>query len=344
MLTEKVNGNSAFSQVGWIDKAIAWMEGATGKRLSTKREIEQFNAGGGFSLVRLHTEDDCDYWLKATGEPNAHELSITTYLAKLNTGYLPELVSTKPEWNAWLMSGEATQIPEIPTEPLGLLVLLEEVVESMAKLQMKTDGATLDLLNAGAFDQGMGVFEKHSAALFNYLEEAMSMQISTQAPRLERQRIQDLHAIFEEVCRRMASLNLPETIVHGDINLGNIVTGAGYCQFIDWCETYLGNPLSTLQHLLLLNKVENLNAREFINRLLRCKYRDVWATNYDPHVFEQGFVYMPLMAIVSTLYGRGNWLNSSERNDPHRLSYARTLVRCMDRAAREPELLEALCH
>jgi hypothetical protein len=344
MLTEKVNGNSAFSQVGWIDKAIAWMEGATGKRLSTKREIEQFNAGGGFSLVRLHTEDDCDYWLKATGKPNAHELSITTYLAKLNTGYLPELVSTKPEWNAWLMSGEATQIPEIPAEPLGLLVLLEEVVESMAKLQMKTDGATLDLLNAGAFDQGMGVFEKHSAALFNYLEEAMSMQISTQAPRLERQRIQDLHAIFEEVCRRMASLNLPETIVHGDINLGNIVTGAGYCQFIDWCETYLGNPLSTLQHLLLLNKVENLNAREFINRLLRCKYRDVWATNYDPHVFEQGFVYMPLMAIVSTLYGRGNWLNSSERNDPHRLSYARTLVRCMDRAAREPELLEALCH
>jgi hypothetical protein len=344
MLTEKVNGNSSFSQVGWIDEAVAWMECVTGRKLSTKREIEQFNAGGGFALVRLHTEDDCDYWLKATGEPNTHELSITTYLSKLNTGYLPELVSTKPAWNAWLMSGEAIQIPDIPTEPFELFRLLEDVVESMAELQMKTEGASLHLLDAGAFDQGMDVFEKHSAALFDYLEEAMSLQTSTKAPRLEKQRIQELHATFEEVCHRMADLHLPETIVHGDINPGNIVTGAGYCQFIDWCETYLGNPLITLQHLLLLNKVENLDVREFINRLLRRKYRDVWATNYDPQGFEQGFVYMPFVAIASTLYGRGNWLNTPERNDPPRLSYARTLARCMDRAAREPELLEALCH
>jgi hypothetical protein len=171
----------------------------------------------------------------------------------------------------------------------------------------------------------------------------MSVQTSTKVPRLEGQRIRELRTTFDEVCQCVAGLCLPETIVHGDINPGNIVTGVGHCQFIDWCETYLGNPLITLQHLLSLNKLENLEIREFINRLLRQKYRDVWATKYDPQWFEKGFVYMPLMAIASTLYGRGNWLNSPERNDPRRQSYARALARCMDRAARKPELLEALC-
>jgi hypothetical protein len=343
MLGENSNGHTPLSQVGWINEAIAWMESSTRKKLSSKRDIEQFSAGGGFALMRLHTTDNWNFWLKAAAGANTHELSITTYLSKLGTGYLPELISTKPAWNAWLMSGEAIQIPEIPIGPLELFRLLEDAVESMAELQMRAEGASLDLLDAGAFDQRTKVFEKHSAALFDYLEESMSMQTSTKVPRLEGRRIRELRTTFDEVCQCVAGLCLPETVVHGDINPGNIVTGVGHCQFIDWCETYLGNPLITLQHLLSLNKLENLEIRELINRLLRQKYRDVWATKYDPQWFEKGFVYMPLMAIASTLYGRGNWLNSPERNDPRRQSYARALARCMDRAARKRELLEALC-
>jgi len=53
---------------------------------------------------------------------------------------------------------------------------------------------------------------------------------------------------------------------------------------------------------------------------------------------------MPILAAASTLYGRGDWLHSPRRNDPRRQSYARSLARHMDRAAREPRLLEALCH
>jgi hypothetical protein len=125
MLGENSNGHRPLSQVGWINEAIAWMESSTRKKLSSKRDIQQFNAGGGFALVRLHTTDNWDFWLKAAGGANTHELSITTYLSKLGTAYLPELISTKPAWNAWLMSGEATQIPEIPIEPLELFRLLE---------------------------------------------------------------------------------------------------------------------------------------------------------------------------------------------------------------------------
>jgi hypothetical protein len=82
-------------------------------------------------------EDDWDYWLKATGQPNAHELSITTLLAKLCGSYLPELISSRPEWNAWLMSGEATCVKEILTAPFQLFTLLEDAVECMADMTVR---------------------------------------------------------------------------------------------------------------------------------------------------------------------------------------------------------------
>lgn len=337
------NASGPFSRVGWIDEAIQWLEAETGRKLSSKRGIEQYNAGGSFALVRFRMEDDWDYWLKATGRPNAHELSITTLLSKLCGSYLPELISSKPEWNAWLMSGEAKCVTEMPTAPFQLFTLLEDAVESMATLQMKTQGHNLDLLQAGAFDQDMQVLQNHAAELFDYLEEAMSLQTSTKVPLLEKKRIQELRVVFEEVCQRVEHLGICETIVHGDMNRGNILTGGGHCQFIDWSEAYLGHPLITLQHLLLLNRVENSEIRDFINLLLKQRYLGIWVASCDPDALDEGLVYMPILAAASTLYGRGDWLTSPRRDDQCRQSYARSLARHMDRAAREPSLVEALC-
>jgi hypothetical protein len=334
--------DSPFAQIGWIEEAIGWMESVTHRQLSSKSGIEQYNVGGPFSLVRFHTDDDGHYWLKATGEPNAHELAVTSLLSKLGEDYLPEMISSRSAWNAWLMSGQASGVTELPSDPIELFRLLEDAVESMAELQMKTAGHGLDLRRAGAFDQSREVFQAHSEALFDYLERAMNLQTSTKAPRLEKRRLQQIRAIFENVCRRMEELGLPETVVHGDLNDGNILTGLGHCQFIDWCEAYVGNPLISLQHLLLLNRVESAETSGFINRVLKERYRDVWTAMCYPEDLEVGFVYMPILAAASALYGRGDWLTTSERDETHRQAHARCLARHMDRAARAPELLLTL--
>jgi hypothetical protein len=336
--------NSPFSQIGWIDQAITWVESETGRKLSSKSQIEQYNASGAFSLVRFPMEDDSSYWLKATGTPNAHEPSITRLLSELGGDYLPEFIASKPEWNAWLMSGEVTHAEELPTEPYKLFCFLNGAVKAMGELQMKTQRRRNDLLEAGAFDQSIEVFREHSEALFDYLEEAMSFQSSTKVPRLERSRLQNIRMIFETVCRYMEDLDLPETIVHGDLNCGNILIGCGHCRFIDWCEAHVGSPLVSLQHLLLLNKSEHPETRRQINLLLKERYLKIWAASCHPDVLNEGFICMPLLSIVSTLYGRGDWLNAPKRNDPRRMCYARTLARHMDRATREREFLEALCH
>jgi hypothetical protein len=340
LLTEECA--NPFARIGWVDEASTWLETVTGQRILSKSDVEQLNAGGAFTLLRFHTEDGADYWMKATGEPNAHELSITSLLSRLCDGYLPKLIATRPDWNAWLMSGGASPIPELPTDSVMLFSLLEGAVESMAELQLRTMGREQDLLKAGAFDQGMDILLAHSDALFTYLEECMQLQTSTKVPRIEKGRLEELKQIFESVCGRLSALGLPNAVVHGDMSLANILRGDGYCQFIDWCETYVGNPLITLEHLLLLNQLTNPELKDFIDHVLKAKYRTVMSKVCDVTAIDEGMIYTPFLAAASALYGRGTWLETCCREQPYRQAWARTLARHMDWAARNPAMQSTL--
>jgi|ERR1700733_294644 len=329
---------SFFSRIGWINQSIAWVETETGKRTSSKSQIEQYNTGRNFSLIRFRMEDESEYWLKATGEPNTHEMAVTCLLSKLAEGYLPRVISTRPAWNAWLMSGEIAPKRERQTDPFQLLGI---AVESMAALQFKTIGHRSSLLAVGAFDQSMTVFQQHSEAVFDFLEEAMPSPMSRQAAPLDVLRLRELRRIFEDTSRRMEDLDLPQTVVHGDMNRDNILAGPGQCQFLDWCEAYVGCPFITLQHLLLLNQ-DGSEGWAPRNAALKDRYRRVWLRACNAAVIDKGFVYMPLLAIASTLYGRCNWFTASARENSRRQAYALNLVQHLDRAARSPELLHAL--
>jgi hypothetical protein len=335
---------SPFTRIGWFDEAAAWIEAATGRRVSRNADIEQLNAGGAFALVRFGADDGWNCWLKATGEPNKHELSITSLLSQLCGGYLPEFLALKPQWNAWLTSAEGTGITDLPANPFELFRLLEDAVGSLAELQVRTVGAESELLDAGAFDQRLDVLLSRSDALFDYLDEVMELSACRHLPRVERESLVEIRTAFKLLYERLHHRGIPETIVHGDMNPGNIVIGYEHCQFIDWSEAYVGQCIVSLEHLLLLvNSIENPDLRAFMKASLKQRYVDAWATVCAPDALQEGFCYMPLMAAASALYGRGDWLNSPERYDVRHLLYARTIVTYMERALRHPELQEALC-
>jgi hypothetical protein len=89
------NGESThrgpFSRTGWIREAVQWIRNATGNVIQLSEGIEQHNACGTFALVQLRAQGGLGYWLKATGEPNQHELAITMQLAELAPAHLPSL-------------------------------------------------------------------------------------------------------------------------------------------------------------------------------------------------------------------------------------------------------------
>ena len=339
-----LNGRSkyAVSQIGWIEDAIAWVESVTGRKVQSNTGVEQFNGGRGFALLRVRVEDGREFWLKATGEPHMHELATTALLSELAGDYLPEIIASKPEWNAWLMSAASAVIGTLPTDPVELFSLLERVVVAMAELQARTVGHAQDLRRVGAFDQSAAVLAAHSHQMFDYLEEAMDKQTSTRVPVIPRTRLAEIRNIFDQTCGRMGELNLPETVIHGDLSTGNLVMRGQECRFIDWSEAYVGNPLITLQHILLLNQAGPPELIAFMNQVLTDRYRKVIERVCDPASIDEALIYMPLLAAASALYGRGDWVETTSQAPGRRHAYARTLARHMDRAASDPSLLNAL--
>ena len=328
--------------IGWIDEAIAWVETATGRRASSKADVEQYNTGGGFTLVRLRMEGGGAYWLKATGAPSTHERRVTSLLSKLCCACVPEVVAEQPVWNAWLMRDGGDHIAALPREASGVMRLLEGAVQSLAELQVRTVGSELNLLEAGVFDHRTCVLRNEADALFAYMDETMGFQTSTKVPRVETKRLRELQNLFEDVCSYMEELGLPDTVLHGDMNLGNILVADERCVFIDWCESYVGNPLVTFEHLLLLNQIDDPSLKASCNQSLRETYRTAMSKMCDSKAIDAGFACMPLIAAASAIYGRGDWLRTPLRNDPRRQAYVRGIARHMDRAAREPILLGAL--
>jgi hypothetical protein len=336
MLAGDTGERGPFSRIGWIDEAIQWIESEIPSSTVLTDDIQQYNASGTFALVRFPMRDGSAYWLKATGAPNAHELAVTVALSELCPEYLPPLIAVLSDWNAWLMK-EAGH----PLEAAPQSFVLEQSAVALAQLQMRTVGLGAVLLAVGVADQRITVFHEHSLEVLDYLEEAMAQQTSTKVPRLERQRLSEIGLILQDACLRMEDLGIPDTVIHGDINCGNILFDGARCRFIDWSEGYTGNPFVTFQHLLLLNNGEQQETNALC---LKEAYKRCWMEYISPAQIDAAFTLMPLLAIASYLYGRGDWLRSSPRNDPQRQSYIRSLARHMDRAAQQPALRAALCH
>lgn len=327
------NAHGPFSRIGWIQDAREWMRAEVGHDIAFTEEVRQLNASGSFALARFSTRAGPAYWLKATGGPNIHEFHITRKLAELCPEYLPRQIAAREDWNAWLMedAGQPLDSMELP--------MLEEAVLTMARLQRRTLGGTGEFLAAGAFDQRIGTLRTHLRELMEYLQEAMAKQTSTKAPRLDRHRLCRLESALRDACLRMEDVNIPDTLVHNDVNLANLLFKGMRCCFTDWCETGIGNPFLGFEYLCLL---QSRSGEDWRSRL-REVYRQCWIGFLETSAVDEAFALSPLLAMLASLYDRGTWFYASRRNLPHVESLARSLARHMDRLVLDPRFQETLC-
>lgn len=320
-----------FPRLGWIYEAMAWVESVTGATFSSKRNIAQWNAGGGFALLRACSDDGRHYWLKATGKPNLHEFAIIRLLSESYPDFLPRLVAIKTEWNAWLTEDGGAPI----SDPPGAAELVS-ATRRMARFQFLTAGHTAALVAVGACDQRTIVLRSHIDEIVVHLVEAMATQTSTKATPLSRDRLLEIGVILNDACSYLEALKVPDTLIHNDLNPGNILSNGTNCVFTDWSEAAVGNPFIVCERLCHLNPYH----RESVQAV----YRHRWSDLLSERNIDQALALMPLLAIYSYLFGRGDWPKRTESASPRFESSARSLARHMDRAAREISLLEALCH
>ena len=319
-----------FSHFGWIDEAITWMERVTGRTFNSSRGVEQWNAGGGFALLRACSDDGRHFWLKATGEPNAHEFAITRFLWESCPDFLPRLVAIREDWNAWLTEDAGDPLPDAPGPDE-----LASAAKRMAGLQLMTVGRTDELLAAGAFDQRLLVLRSHIDPVIAYLIDTMARQTSTKSAPLGRDRLLELSEILRDACFRLEAFDIPDALIHNDLNAGNILSDGAKCVFTDWSEAAVGNPLLSCERLCQLSRPHAES--------VRACYRDCWSPWLAAGILDEAIALTPLLAIYAYLYGRGDWIGQTRGARPQFESYARSLARHMDRAAKDSSLMEALC-
>jgi hypothetical protein len=331
-LTQTLNGgvSSSFSRLGWINEAVAWLEKETGHRLSSRDCIEQLNAGGAFALLRLPMGDGRKYWLKATGEPNAHEFAVTLCLSQYFPDALPPLIAAKEDWNAWLTEEVGARLPDQPTaEPLV------RAAQAFASLQLRTTTRIDALLNSGVFDLRIATLTQSIDSIMEYLACAMTRQQTRRVAPLSLGQLRELTAVLRDTCECMTSLSIPDTLIHNDLSPGNVLDDGSRCVFTDRSEEAISNPFLSCERLCQLNPAQSEN--------VHAVYRDVWSQHLHVAAIDKAFVLMPLLAIYAYLYGRGDWMRNKSCH-PRFESYARGLARHMYRAAKNPLLVETLCH
>ena len=335
-------------RLGWLEQAVEWVETTTNSRLLTTGDVLQLNAGHGFALLRFAMADGSKYWLKATGFPNAHEYEITRYLSgsadSLSAQKRPisRLIALKPEWNAWLMEDAGPSISEQLEDTNGSSIALQSSLSGLLRLQRMTIGKSECLLQAGAFDQRWAIWSALRGELFEHIIEAMAQQTSTKVPSVSAERLRMVQELFALACDEVENLGLPATVVHGDLSRNNILVGSS-CHFVDWSEAYLGCPLANFAHILMLNRAQDPQLHMGLNKSLAHAYCDGWSDWVDPKRLAEALKYAPMIGAFSALHGRGDWLDTADRNDPRRLAYSRTLGRYLDRAAQDLEAGDSSC-
>jgi hypothetical protein len=336
LLNNGETGRGPFSRFGWIEEACNWVGIEPSSKLTEfNGELKQLNAAANYALVRFAREAAPPIWFKAVRDQTAPEYRITSTLAKLLPEFLPPMVASREEWSAWWMEDAGGSLDDARSEELFGHAALR-----LAELQKASIPHIHALLKGGCDDQRIPVLRKRIPQMMDFIEGAMAGKQSSPSPKLGRGRLREVWRILEEACFSLEALGIPDTLMHGDINLGNILVGHG-CVFIDWAQASIGNPFVTFEQLRV-QIAEDQNTAQWTPYMTE-KYTKSWGQILSASQIKCALAVVPLISVALELCGRWTWLTSDRLHEPRFQSYVRGLARQMDRAVRDLELREIIC-
>lgn len=325
-----------FSKLGWINEAQSWVQSCVSNRnLHLNEDIRQLNASGCCALVRFGTTEGPAYWLKAASAQSAHEWMVTQTIARCCPEFVPQLIDVRSDWKAWLM--------EDAGQPLNATNLnaFTQATHALAQMQIASSPHTDVLLRGGCFDQHLSNLRASIPGLVNYLTAAMAKQTSTKVACLNSRRLREIGRLLQEACTSISAIGIPETLLHNDINAGNILFLNGRVLFTDWSEALIGTPFLTFQHLRV--QASEAGYTQICVSKLKNIYTDYWRRFLTVSQIETALSLTTPLAIASYLCGRDPTFESPLRADDTVQVYARSLARYMDRLIHSQEFMEALC-
>jgi len=249
LILDQYRGNELpgpFGKPGWLRTLTDWVDRqASAAGLHLTGAVRQLNASPTFSLIRFATDGPA-LWFKAVGEPNVHEHRVTIKLAAAFPKFLPDILASRPEWNAWLsVESKGSPLGECSSETAWA-----GVAETLALLQISSFGRRFELIEAGCRDLRPCMLLDLADPFFDSMTQLMKRQTKISPATLSRCELLALGREITSALGELEDAGIPNTLGHLDLNPGNILVSPTRCVFLDWQAAYIGPPFPSFQYLL----------------------------------------------------------------------------------------------
>lgn len=327
-------GRGRFSRFGWLEEVQAWLSQLTDAGAKDLDDIDQFNASAKSQLIRFNRRGEPPLWLKSVDDPLKSEFEITKTLASYTPRYLPRVLAAREDWRAWCMEDAGMPLGKCLSERSLL-----QAVECLAELQKASTSFIAPLLFSGCQDQSTETLTSHIPQTLDLIAEAMEQSVNSPR-RLSGERIHEIGVLLREACLRLQDLGIPDTLLHGDVSLDNILVGPRGCVFTDWASAGIGNPFITFEQLRVQIEQESI-AQSWECEMTRA-YLRVWSDRLSNYQIRQAQLLIRPIAVFAHLVHQ---LNSNIGNPPHPRArpFMRGMATQIDRTLKDLAACEMIC-
>jgi hypothetical protein len=199
-----------------------------------------------------------------------------------------------------------------------------------------------ELVDCGAHDLRIKSVRKLVAPFMSVMGTLMEKQTKIPPPALSEIELQALGGRIQDALSLLGELGIPDTLGHLDLNPENLIVSQSRCVLLDWAEAYVGHPFFSFQYLL--EHFRRIGAVDSTSEAkLAASYLAPWEqiTSYD--CLAEAMSYAPLIAAFAYAVGTDAWKQPERLSDARVAGYLRSLVRRMNREARELSERRLLC-
>jgi hypothetical protein len=269
-----------WQQPDWQAEAKTWIHSVLDKNhLRLVGEIEQPHIRPWSTVMTVPTNDGMLYF-KASASIFAQETALTDYLARFQPELFPRLLAVELKRHWMLMQDAGTPLRQFVRAEKSI-ARWKDVLPLYVDLQKAMAERTTHLLALGVMDRRLvklpELFEKlitQESAMLLDQEESLTSE--------EYARLKDYGSEFAQMCEKLTSFGIPESIHHDDFHDGNIfVQDDGKMILTDWGESAVTHPFFTL--VVIMRSVDNSLGMDFSPEAeqVRDMYLQYW-TSYAP--------------------------------------------------------------
>ena len=220
----------------WLACVKAWLDRQLEELgLQSTGDVEQPHVRPWSTVLRVPTTGG-DVWFKANIPLLAHEAAVVDMLAARRPDFVPRLLATDLERGWMLMADGGERLREIVERERDLGRWLD-VLRRYGRLQIDM-AEDLDRL------LGLGLPDCRLETLASQYEDLIGGVETVTVD--ESRRLRALVPTITELCERLASAGVPETIQHDDLHDGQIFVRDGHYLFFDWGDACISHPFFSM--------------------------------------------------------------------------------------------------